>query len=151
MHKTDTDAESTKGKKVMVFGTFDVVHCGHLHMFMQAKEYGDYLIVVLARSQNVEIIKGLGPMHSEEERKFFLENIRIIDKVVMGEKHNVYKAIKVNRPAVIALGYDQKIYVDKLADKIGEFGLDSQIVRLSPYREDKFKSTKIKKYIERMV
>ncbi|MBU0596918.1 adenylyltransferase/cytidyltransferase family protein [Patescibacteria group bacterium] len=138
-------------KKVMVFGTFDIVHCGHLHMFEEAKEYGDELVVVVARDVNVERIKETGAMHTEEERYYFLDRIKTIDRVILGERQDVYKVIREERPDVIALGYDQKIYVDLLADKISEFGLNSQIVRLVPYEPNKFKSSKIKKYIERVV
>ena len=44
-------------KKVMVFGTFDGLHEGHLDFFRQAREYGDYLIVAVARDVNVKKIK----------------------------------------------------------------------------------------------
>jgi len=138
-------------KKVMVFGTFDVVHCGHIHMFKEAREYGDKLIAVIGRDVNVEKIKGIGPMHNEKERKMFLEQIKLIDEVILGDKIDVYKVIKEKRPDVIALGYDQKVYVDKLADAITEFDLNTKIVKLSAYRPNRFKSTKIKKYIERVI
>lgn len=138
-------------KKVMIFGTFDVVHCGHIHMFREAKEYGDILIAVVGRDVNIERIKGIGPMHNETERKIFLEQIKLIDEVIMGDKTDVYKVIKENKPDVIALGYDQKVYVDKLADAITEFGLNTKIVKLSAYRPNRFKSTKIKKYIEKVI
>ena len=62
-------------KKVMVFGTFDIVHMGHIHMFEQAREYGDKLIVIVARDNNVEKIKGMGALHRDVERAKFLSHI----------------------------------------------------------------------------
>ena len=56
-------------KKVLIFGTFDIVHMGHLHIFKKAKEYGEVLIVSLARDKNVEKIKGIGSFYNEKERK----------------------------------------------------------------------------------
>ena len=40
-------------KKVMTFGSFDVLHKGHEHYLKEAKSYGDYLIVVVARDENI--------------------------------------------------------------------------------------------------
>lgn len=137
-------------KKVMVFGTFDIIHMGHLHMFKKAKEYGDYLVVSLARDKNVEKIKGIGSFYAEKERKEFLENLKIVDEVILGHLSNPYKNIESVKPDFIALGYDQKIFVDELADKISEFGLNTQIVKLPAYRKLKYKSKYIKKYIEKI-
>lgn len=137
-------------KKVLIFGTFDIVHMGHLHIFKKAKEYGEVLIVSLARDKNIEKIKGIGSFYNEKERKEFLENFKIIDKVVLGHLNDPYKNIKIYKPDVIAIGYDQKVFVDELADKISEFGLETQIVKLPPYRKLKYKSKYIKKYIEKI-
>lgn len=135
----------------MVFGTFDIVHMGHIHMFKQAREYGDSLVVAVARDVNAERVKGVGPLHTEQERLEFLTNIKIIDKVRLGFINEPYRVIKEENPDVIALGYDQKEYVDKLADFLMKYKINAEIVRLSPYRENRFKSNKIKKYIERVV
>ena len=138
-------------KKVMIFGTFDIIHGGHIHMFKQAREYGDKLIAVVARDVNVERIKEKGSLHNEKERLDFLGHIDLIDEVILGDKTDVYKVIKEHKPDVIALGYDQKIYVEKLEDAITRYGLNSRIVKLSPYKENQYKTSKIRKYIERLV
>lgn len=142
---------SQQKKTVMVFGTFDIIHGGHIHMFKQAREYGDKLIAVVARDINVEKTKGIGPMHNETERLDFVSHIDLIDKARLGDKTNVYKVIKEEKPDVIALGYDQKTYVDKLAEAITNAGLQTQIVKLREYEPKRLKSHKIKKYIERMI
>jgi len=138
-------------KTVMVFGTFDIIHGGHLHMFKQACEYGDKLIVAVARDCNVKKNKGIKPLHDEKERKSILKHIDLIDKVVLGYKTEPYRIIKDYKPDVIALGYDQKEYVDNLTEAIDKFEFKTKIVRLRPYKKDKFKTSKIKKYIERLV
>ena len=58
-----------KMKKVMVFGTFDIFHDGHRDYFKQAREFGDYLIVVVARDENVLKIKGNIPRNNEKARE----------------------------------------------------------------------------------
>src|SRR3989339_651779 len=126
-------------KTVMVFGTFDIIHGGHIHMFLQARGYGDKLIVSVARDINVERIKGLGALHTEKERLEMLKHIDLIDEVVLGDKKDPYKNILKIKPDVIALGYDQKAYLDKLSDAIEATGLNCRIVRLSPYQEKRLK------------
>jgi len=135
--------------KVMIFGTFDIVHCGHLHMFKEAKDYGDKLIVVVARDKNVEVNKGGETLHDENERVEFLQHLRLVDEAILGDEFDVYKVIANKKPDIIALGYDQKIYVDKLAKAITNFGLTCKIVKLSPYKENKFKTNKIRKRLEK--
>lgn len=135
----------------MVFGTFDILHMGHIHMFEQAREYGDKLIVVVARDENVEKIKGMGALYEDTERIKFLQHIDIIDEVVLGNAKDPYKVVLDNKPDIIALGYDQKVFVDNLEDALTRAGLETQIVRITPYRENSLKSNKIRKYIERIV
>src|SRR3989339_2092009 len=104
--------------KVMIFGTFDIIHGGHIHMFKQAREYGDFLTAVVARDVNVERIKKRGALHNEVERVYFLKHIDLIDEVVLGDKTDVYKVIAKQKPDVVALGYDQRVYVDELEEAI---------------------------------
>ncbi len=130
--------------KVMIFGTFDVFHIGHLKFIKQAKELGDKLIVVISRDSNVKKIKNKEPVHNEQQRKEILNSIKYIDKAILGNKDDVYKVIKENKPNIIALGYDQSHFVDKLDSKLKEFNLNTKVVRLEPYQEDKFKSSKIR-------
>lgn len=137
-------------KKVLVFGTFDVVHMGHIHMLKEAKEYGDYLVVSVARDKNVELIKGERPYYSENERVEFLKHLSLIDEVVLGELKEVYKNIGAVKPDTIALGYDQKVYVGELAQAITTLNLNIPIVRLKPYKPDKYKSSKLKRYIQKL-
>jgi FAD synthetase len=138
-------------KKVMIFGTFDVIHGGHIHMFKQAREYGNYLIAIVARDVNVKKTKGIGSVHDEKERLDFVSYIDLIDKVRLGYKIDIYKVIREEKPDVIALGYDQKIYVDNLVEAITKAGLKTEIVKLKEYQSKRLKSSKIKKYIEKML
>ncbi|MCH9030625.1 MAG: adenylyltransferase/cytidyltransferase family protein [Bacteroidetes bacterium] len=53
---------------VMIFGTFDILHKGHLNLFDQAKKHGDFLIAVIARDKTVVKVKDREPKHNEKER-----------------------------------------------------------------------------------
>lgn len=138
-------------RKVMIFGTFDILHYGHLDLFRQAKSKGDKLIAVIARDKNVKRIKGAKAYHSEEERKNFLKHIDFIDEVILGDIKNVYKVIKKHKPDKIVLGYDQKKYVDKLEEELKKTGLETKIIRAKPYKSSIYKTSKIKDYLNKYV
>ncbi|MFB6226362.1 MAG: adenylyltransferase/cytidyltransferase family protein [Candidatus Paceibacteria bacterium] len=132
-------------KKVMTFGTFDIFHRGHLHFLQEANKLGDRLIVVIARDVNVKKIKGDGPVHQEEDRQDIISSLEVVDKAILGNRENVYEVISQVEPDVIALGYDQTHFVEKLEDKLNQFNLTIEVKRLEPYNEEKYKSSKIKK------
>lgn len=134
-------------KKALVFGTFDLLHLGHISLFTQAKKQADHVTVVVARDARVKELKKKETIHTEKERVTLLKHIRIIDEVVLGDKTNVYKMIKKIRPDVIVLGYDQVHYVDGLAEKLKEFNLKTKIVRAKPLKETRYKSGLIRKRI----
>jgi cytidyltransferase-like protein len=124
-------------KKVMVFGTFDILHKGHLSLFKQAKKYGDYLIAVVGRDNTVKKIKGRNPRNNEKERLKKVAEQKIVDKAVLGMKRDMYGNIKKLKPDIICLGYDQAAF----ADGLRKFKI--RVVRLKPYKPHKYKSSKM--------
>ena len=137
-----------KGKiKVMLAGTFDIVHKGHIDMFRQAKELGDYLIVIVARDQNVRKLKGASPFHDENKRKAELEKIDIIDEIRLGSLGDPYKVIEEIRPDVICIVYDQGFFAEKLEDELEKRRMNAKIIRLKAHKPHKYKSSKIRKSI----
>ncbi len=131
-------------KKVLVFGTFDIFHYGHLQLLKQAKKLGDQLTVVIARDENVIKIKKIKPYHTEKERMEIMKSLKMIDSAILGDKKDVYKVIKQEKPDVIALGYDQNVFVDKLENYLKKEKINSIIVRLKSYKEKRLKSHLIK-------
>ena len=127
-------------KKVIVFGTFDLLHPGHEHMLREAKEYGDYLIAVVARDKTVKKVKKMSPKYSEQERLTNLNNLDIANRVRLGYIKDKYKILREEKPDIVALGYDQKVFVNKLEDNIDK---QVQIVRLAPYKPEMYKSSKL--------
>ena len=71
-------------KKVITYGTFDLIHAGHINILRRAKELGDYLIVAVS-SDEFNAIKGKKAYHSFEDRKLILEAIRYVDEVIPEE------------------------------------------------------------------
>lgn len=124
----------------MVFGTFDIIHPGHIHMIKEAKAYGDHLVVVVSRDKTVLQTKGRKTHNTETVRLKNFENLKIADNVRLGYLDNKYQVIMEEKPDIIALGYDQKFFIDDLEDAVEDY---VKIVRLSPYKADIYKSSKI--------
>lgn len=68
-------------KKVITYGTYDVLHYGHINLLKRAKALGDYLIVGLS-SDSFNSIKGKKSFYTYEQRKQILESIRYVDLVI---------------------------------------------------------------------
>ncbi|MEI3894296.1 MULTISPECIES: glycerol-3-phosphate cytidylyltransferase [Bacillus] len=68
-------------KKVITYGTFDLLHWGHINLLKRAKGLGDYLIVAVS-SDEFNKIKNKKSYHSYENRKMMLEAIRYVDEVI---------------------------------------------------------------------
>ena len=69
---------------IWVNGCFDIVHRGHLELFKFAKQQGKFLVVGIDSDKRVKKNKGPSrPINNEKDRKFFLECIKYIDKVVI--------------------------------------------------------------------
>lgn len=138
-------------KTVMVFGTFDIVHLGHITLFKIAKKYGENLIVVVARDKRAKEVKGKAPLFSEKERVAFIKELSLVTKVVLGHPTNIYQRIKEIKPDTIVLGYDQKVFTDKLKENIKKLGLTTEIVRAKAYKPEYLKTNKLKKHLLKSV
>ncbi|NRO31667.1 Glycerol-3-phosphate cytidylyltransferase [Lactobacillus helveticus] len=69
-------------KKVITYGTFDLLHYGHVRLLKRAKELGDYLIVGLSTDEFNEFKKLKEAYNTYPERKYLLEAIRYVDEVI---------------------------------------------------------------------
>ncbi len=72
-------------KRVITYGTFDLLHYGHINLLRRAKALGDYLIVALSTDEFNHVEKHKACYFSYEERKLLLESIRYVDLVIPEE------------------------------------------------------------------
>jgi len=121
--------------KVMVFGTFDILHPGHLNLFRQAKRLGDELIVVVARDKTVEEVKGKKPMYDEKSRLKKVQCSVMVNKAVLGREDDKYSLIEEIKPDAICLGYDQDSFTSSLPEELIKRGLKAKIVRVTKYKD----------------
>jgi D-beta-D-heptose 7-phosphate kinase/D-beta-D-heptose 1-phosphate adenosyltransferase len=69
-------------KQIIVNGTFDIVHSGHLALLNYAQSLGDYLIVAIDSDRRVKELKGADrPVNTQAERQELLSNLRSVDEV----------------------------------------------------------------------
>ena len=103
-------------KRVITYGTFDVLHYGHINLLKRAKDLGDYLIVALS-SDEFNKIKNKQSFYTYEQRKTILEACRYVDLVI---PENNWKQkisdIKEYRADVFVMGDDWKGKFDFLSD-----------------------------------
>lgn len=74
-------------KKIITYGTFDLLHWGHINLLKRAKSIGDYLIVAVSTDQ-FNLLKHKQSYHNFENRKLILESIKYVDEVIAEENWN---------------------------------------------------------------
>ena len=129
--------------RVLAFGTFDLLHPGHISFLKQAKKLGDFLTVVIARDSTIKRYKKITPIHSESKRIKNIKDLKIADQVILGQ-HDLkkkYDIILKLKPDIIALGYDQKFFIKDLPKAIKKLKKSCRNIRLKPYKPEKYKSS----------
>lgn len=103
-------------KKVLTYGTFDLLHHGHINILRRAKEMGDHLTVAIS-SDEFNAIKGKKAYYNYETRKMILEAIRYVDKVIPEhEWEQKIRDVKEHNIDVFVMGNDWEGKFDFLKD-----------------------------------
>lgn len=104
-------------KKVITYGTFDLLHYGHINLLQRAKALGDYLIVALSTDEFNSVEKHKVTYFTYEERKRLLEAIRYVDLVIPEENwEQKISDVKEFRVDTFVIGDDWKGKFDFLKD-----------------------------------
>ena len=131
----DLKKSSTK-KTVLAGGVFDIIHPGHIHTLNAAKALGDVLVVAIATDKTAKKMKKRQPLHSQELRHELVSSLSMVDVAVIGNEDDIFETVKLVKPDVIALGYDQVHQEKFISDGCKRINLDVKIVRLqSPVPE----------------
>ncbi len=95
---------------VMVNGTFDVLHPGHISLLNTARSYGDYLIVAIDTDRRVQELKGAKrPINNQTDRKIMLANLKAVDIVEFFDStEELIELMKLYKPDVYVKGSDWK-------------------------------------------
>ena len=91
-------------------GTFDLLHRGHIELLNYAKSLGGYVCVGIDTDDRVKQMKGpTRPIHNQEERKFFLENLKAVDEVrFFSNDAELEGLVKSFKPDIMVVGSDWK-------------------------------------------
>ncbi len=140
--------------RIMVFGTFDMVHEGHADFFRQARALArstgsgqakePHLIVSVARDVAAARHRGFSPQHHESERLAQIAAHPLVNEAVPGDEIGYIGHIIAAKPDIIALGYDQRgEYVDNLEKDLTDAGYACRVVRLSAFKPETYKTSKL--------
>ena len=121
---------------VLAGGVFDIIHPGHIHTLKAAKALGDILVVAIATDKTAQKMKKRIPLHNQELRRELVDCLSMVDVAIVGHENNIFETVKLVKPEIIALGYDQ-IHQEKfISDGCKRINLNTKIVRLqSPVPE----------------
>jgi glycerol-3-phosphate cytidylyltransferase len=103
-------------KKVITYGTFDLLHTGHINLLSRAKDLGDYLVVAIS-SDEFNTNKGKKAYYTFEQRKAILEAIRFVDQVIPEDTwQQKLEDVNKHHIDVFVMGDDWRGKFDFLAD-----------------------------------
>ncbi|MEK7138507.1 MAG: adenylyltransferase/cytidyltransferase family protein [Patescibacteria group bacterium] len=135
---------NSKFTRVLVFGVFDGLHEGHKFFLREAKKFGDFLVVSLAKDEATQKIKKRPPRHNFEERKKVLEKEMLVDEIIAGDSESgTWQIFEKVKPEVIALGYDQISLRESLEEYFSKSYWQLEIKNISSFSPEKYKSSLI--------
>ena len=117
-------------KIVLAGGVFDIIHPGHIHTLNAAKALGDVLVVAIATDKTAQKMKKRPPLHNQELRCELVNSLSVVDVAVIGHEKDIFQTVKMVKPNVIVLGYDQVHQEKFISDGCKRINLDVKIVRL---------------------
>jgi D-beta-D-heptose 7-phosphate kinase/D-beta-D-heptose 1-phosphate adenosyltransferase len=96
--------------RVIVNGTFDILHRGHLEMLEYAKSQGSYLLVAIDSDRRVKELKGESrPINTVADRRAMLQSLRFVDYVkVFDTTEELIEIIKLYKPDIMVKGSDYR-------------------------------------------
>lgn len=132
-------------KKVITYGTFDLIHSGHINLLRRAKEMGDYLIVAIS-TDKFNAIKNKQAYHTFGDRKMILEAIRYVDEVILEKTWDQkINDVKKHQIDIFVMGDDWKGKFDFLDDYCQVVYLPrTEGISTSEIKEEIFKNDHLK-------
>jgi FAD synthetase len=118
-------------KRVVIAGTFDILHPGHVFLITEAAKLGE-VIVVIARDENVLHTKGHPVIIPEKQRLFMVKALKGVSKVVLGNPGpDFIRIIEELEPDILMLGPNQNISLDEIQKRLSDKGLPTKVIRLT--------------------
>ncbi len=131
-------------RTVITFGTFDVLHVGHIRVLKRAAEYGDRLVVGVSADELNLAKKGRAPVFDQDERLEIVSSLAVVDEVFVEESLEKKKDYILEHKAdVLVMGDDWKGKFDWVSDvcevvylprtpSVSTTGLIEHIAKIAP-------------------
>jgi glycerol-3-phosphate cytidylyltransferase len=120
----DTTDSVTTPRTVITFGTFDVLHVGHIRILKRAAALGDRLVVGVSADALNQTKKGRAPVFSQDERVEIVSSLAFVDEVFIEE------SLELKREYIVKYGADVLVMGDDWAGRFDEFADICEVVYL---------------------
>jgi FAD synthetase len=137
--------------RVLATGTFDILHPGHILYLRKAKELGDELFVIVSRDSMVQ--HKSRPILPEQQRLQVVQALEMVDHAELGSERDIFEPLKLIKPDIIALGFDQYFDENKLQEDLEKRHIPSKVIRLRNHDSGNLSGTEdiIREIIKRRV
>ncbi len=115
--------------RVLVAGTFEIIHPGHIELLHKAWEKGRVYVIV-SRDVNAEKFKKRKIIIPEDQRLNVVSAIKYVHKAILGDENDILKPLEVIKPDIILLGPDQGVNEDWLKQELRKRGINAKVERL---------------------
>lgn len=129
-------------RKVLIAGTFELLHPGHVSYMEQAWRLGR-VVAVVSRDVNAARIKRRSIVIPAENRLKLVSSIYYVHKARLGYEDDMLRVVEEERPDVILLGANQNFDDKSLAEKLRRRGIEAQVLRADLYDCDLCSTSKI--------
>lgn len=141
-------SEIKNTKTVMVTGTFEILHPGHLAYLKEAWRLG-YVVAVVSSDENAERNKRRKMVIPQPQRSEVLSSLYYVHKVVPGKPGNIFDIFEEVKPDVILLGPNQNVPEDVVKAEARRRGVNAEVLRMTALKQCELCSTT--KILERVV
>jgi cytidyltransferase-like protein len=120
---------------VLVFGTFDRLHEGHLRFLSAARSQGDRLVALVSRDEFVRGFKNKKPLYPQELRRRRLVERSLVDEAYLSDAlPGSYGMVRRIAPELICLGFDQRRLNDSLSTWLAaeHLGIPIRVIEYFP-------------------
>ena len=147
-----SSSSAPRGKKVIVSGSYDWLHSGHIRFLEEAKKTGGLgarLIVIVASDETVTRLKGRPPVIPDNQRRALVEALKVVDEAVIGFRDlDMEKVLTRVKPDIVAVGHDQGEIEDEVKRVTMQKRLKIRVERIGRFGpNDLNSSSKIKRRI----
>jgi D-beta-D-heptose 7-phosphate kinase/D-beta-D-heptose 1-phosphate adenosyltransferase len=96
--------------KIIVNGTFDILHRGHIELLEYAKSLGEFLLVCIDTDERVKELKGVDrPINNQNDRAFMLQGLKCVDAVwTFNSEEDLERICEMYQPDIMVKGSDYR-------------------------------------------